>query len=142
MYKSDKAAVLFRIAGESTADAIACLGDANVNSSMDIDSRNCIGSSVPQKTATAMDWNMSFNGVADISEEGVQEKLFSAYKSGKEIEVEILYSEDPVDGYEGSILISDWSVSLSAPGTAELSFTGQGTSELFIIHESDLRKKN
>ena len=138
MYKSDKAAVLFRIEGEQMASAIACLGDANVSSTMDIDSRNCIGSSVPQKTATSMDRNMSFSGVADISEDGVQERLFKAYKNGKRIQVEIIYSEDPVDGYEGTVIISDWSVSLSAPGMAELSFTGQGASELFLIHESDI----
>lgn len=139
MYKSEQASVLFRIEGESQAMAIPCLGDASLSSSMDIDTRNCLGSSTPQKTAMSMDWNMSFSGIADISEEGAQERLFAAYKKGKKIHVVIIYQEEPViDGYEGSVVISDWSVSLSAPGVAELSFTGQGASELFLVHENSL----
>lgn len=139
MYRSDKAAVLFRIEGESAASAISCLGDASVSSTMDIDSRNCIGSSIPQKTPMSMDWNMSFSGVADLTEKGVQERLFSAYKQGKRIQVAIIYRDTPVvDGYEGTVILSDWSVSLSAPGMAEVSFTGQGTSELFLVHDNAL----
>lgn len=138
MYKSDKAAVLFRIEGESTASSIACLGDASLSSSMNVDSRSCIGSKVPQKTAMDMDWNVSFSGIADLTEDGVQERLFSAYKSGKRISLEIIYNEDPLDGYEGTVVLSDWSVSLSAPGIAEVSFSGTGASELFLIHESSL----
>lgn len=139
MYKSDKAAVLFRIAGEPSAAAISCLGDASVSSSMDVDSRNCIGSSVPEKTAMSMDWSVSFSGVADLSEDGVQERLFAAYKAGKKIQIAIIYRDEPVvDGYEGTVILSDWSVSMSAPGIAEVSFTGQGASELFLVHENSL----
>lgn len=135
MYKSEKATVIFRIEGETESMEIGCLGTASISSSMDIDSRSCIGVSYPQKTAMSMDWTVNFDGIVDISEGSVQERLFEAYKAGKRIEVTIIYNQDPLDGYEGTVLISDWNVSLSAPGVAELSFTGSGTSELFIIHE-------
>lgn len=139
MYRSAKAQVLFKIEGESSAHAIACLGTASISSTMNIDSRDCIGASSPQKTAMSMDWTENFSGVADISKGGAQEALFNAYKKGARIQVVTIYAETPeLDGYEGIGLLGDWSVNLTAPGVAEVTFTLQGTSELNIIHENSL----
>lgn len=134
MYKSATAAVFIKIDQESEEEYAACLGQANLSSTANVDSRNCIGQSQATKTAMSLDWNMQFNGIAELEASGIQEKLFKAHREGKDVQITIIYQDTPADGFQGSGVISDFAVNLSAPGVAEVSFTLQGSSELELIH--------